>query len=107
MTPDRFRQLAMSLAGTVESSHMGHPDFRIKKRIFATLGSPDDSCAMVRVTPEQQGSLMAAAPGDFFPAAGRWGQQGCTHVRLKSAPASLVREALQWAHERIAGPARL
>ena len=38
MTADEFRDLALQLPGALEDSHMGHPDFRIDNRIFATLG---------------------------------------------------------------------
>jgi hypothetical protein len=41
MTSDEFRALARSLpeaVEAVEASHMGHPDFRVRKKIFASLG---------------------------------------------------------------------
>lgn len=38
MTPDEFRRLALSMPQAVESAHMDHPDFRVGKKIFATLG---------------------------------------------------------------------
>lgn len=41
MTAEEFRQLALSLPEATEQSHMGHPDFRVRGRIFATLGYPD------------------------------------------------------------------
>jgi hypothetical protein len=37
MTLNGFRRMALDLAGVVESAHMGHPDFRVGGRIFATL----------------------------------------------------------------------
>jgi hypothetical protein len=42
MTPDAFRRLALSLPEAAEIGHMGHPDFRVRGKIFATLGYPDD-----------------------------------------------------------------
>jgi hypothetical protein len=45
MPTNRFRQIALSLPGAIEGSHQGHADFRVGKRIFATLGYPDDSWA--------------------------------------------------------------
>ena len=35
MTADRFRRIALRLPGVVEAAHMGHPDFRVGKRIAA------------------------------------------------------------------------
>ena len=32
---------------------MGHPDFRVKGKIFATLG-PDETWGMVKLTPREQ-----------------------------------------------------
>jgi hypothetical protein len=37
MTADDFRDIALSMNGATEGSHMGHPDFRANGRIFATL----------------------------------------------------------------------
>jgi len=53
MTTDEFRNLALQISGVIESAHMGHPDFRIEGKIFATLGYPDDAHGMVKLTPEQ------------------------------------------------------
>src|SRR4051812_7307777 len=38
VTANAFRQLALSLPEAMEGSHMGHPDFRVRGKIFATLG---------------------------------------------------------------------
>lgn len=51
MTADQFRRTALSFAGAVEQSHQGHPDFRAGRKIFATLGYPDDSWGMVKLSP--------------------------------------------------------
>ena len=50
MTADEFRRIALSLPEAVEIGHMGHPDFRVRKKIFATLGYPDDAWGMVKLT---------------------------------------------------------
>lgn len=39
MTADEFRRLALTLPEAVEGSHMGHADFRVGGKIFATLWS--------------------------------------------------------------------
>jgi len=38
MTGAQFREMALSFPEAVEAAHMGHPDFRVAGRIFATLG---------------------------------------------------------------------
>jgi hypothetical protein len=45
MSSSRFRRAALSLPGAIEGAHRGHADFRVGKRIFATLGYPDDTGA--------------------------------------------------------------
>jgi hypothetical protein len=39
MNVGAFRRIALSLEGAEEGSHMGHPDFRVNGRIFATLAA--------------------------------------------------------------------
>lgn len=101
-----FRRLALSLPEAVEAGHMGHPDFRVGGRIFATLGYPDGAWAMVKLLPDQQEALVAADPLAFAPVKGAWGRGGATLVRLRKAKVGAVRTALLAAW-RNAAPARL
>jgi hypothetical protein len=99
MKPNDFRSIALGMQGAVESAHMGHPDFRVNGRIFATL-SADDQWGMVKLPPEHQDEFVRANPSTFVPASGAWGRQGCTMVQLKSAGGDTVGEAmtLAWQH---------
>ena len=100
MTSTGFRRIALSLAGVEERAHMGHPDFRVGGKIFATLGYPDDRFATVMVTPEDQSILVRKYPRAFAPAAGSWGRAGTTSIQLRLAPAEAVRNAVEAAWER-------
>ena len=93
MTAAQFRKLALCLPEAVEAEHMGHPDFRVGGKIFATLG-PGEKWGMVKLTPDEQASLIASEPEVFHPASGAWGKRGCTIVRLRPAKALTVRHAL-------------
>jgi hypothetical protein len=93
MTAAEFRSLALSLPEASEDAHMGHPDFRVRGKIFATLG-PDEDWGMVKLTPDQQASYMRLEPNVFQPASGAWGRRGCTIVSLQDAEELLVRQAL-------------
>jgi hypothetical protein len=93
VTAAQFRKLALSLPEAVEAEHMGHPDFRVGGKIFATLG-PDEKWGMVKLPPDQQASLMASEPNVFQPASGAWGKNGSTIVRLRPAKVLTVRHAL-------------
>lgn len=53
MTAEEFRSIALSLPETLQDEHMGHPDFRVRGKIFATLG-PEERWDMVKLTPAQQ-----------------------------------------------------
>ncbi len=86
--------------GAVEGAHMGHPDFRVNGRIFATL-SPDRRKGMVKLTPDQQRVVLREHAAMFEPASGAWGRQGATMVILDQAEEETVGEAmtLAWQNE--------
>lgn len=94
MTAKEFRAIALSLPEATEAAHMGHPDFRVGGRIFATLGYPRSGWGMVSLTPEQQELFVRAQPAAFAPVKGGWGRSGATKVRLRAAKKAAVREAL-------------
>ena len=102
MSVTRFRKIALSLPESIEGAHQGTSDFRVKKRIFATLGYPDAGWGMVKLTPEQQGVLVDAEPGIFRPVPGGWGKGGYTNVRLAKADATTLKSALTMAWQNIA-----
>ena len=106
MTADAFRQLALDLPEAVESEHMGHPDFRVRGKVFATLGYPAGEWGMVKLTPELQEEFLDEAPDVFTPASGAWGRRGATMVRLGLARTEAMRRALQAAWRTVA-PKRL
>ena len=89
-----FRRLALALPEAQESAHMGHPDFRVRGKIFATLSPPDADWGMVKLTPEQQKALVAREPETFAPVPGGWGLRGATRVRLANADENSVSFAL-------------
>ncbi len=106
MTVEAFRRLALGLPEASEVGHMGHPDFRVGGKIFATLGYPDDGFAMVKLTLEQQEAFVTAEPAVFAPVKGGWGLRGATNVRLRPAKTGSVRLALAAAWRNVA-PRRL
>lgn len=85
-----FRRWASRLPGATEGEHMGHPDFRAGGKIFASLGEPDESWGMVKLTPEQQHHLMHMESA-FTPAPGVWGRRGYTRVRLARADSETLK----------------
>ena len=102
LTPEEFRELALSFPETEQRAHMKHPDFRVRGRIFATLGYPDDTWGMVILTPDDQRAFLQAEPKVFTPAPGAWGRNGSTRVRLAVAARAVIRRALAAAWENAA-----
>jgi hypothetical protein len=108
VTPAGFRRIALGLKEAVEQAHHGHPDFRVGGRIFATLGYPDQKWGTVMLTPDQQRRFVHDHPGVFVPAAGAWGEQGATTVRLGGIDQEALGEALTlaWRTAVEKGPTR-
>jgi hypothetical protein len=106
MTADEFRQMALELPETAEVGHMGHPDFRVRNKIFATLYYPTDEWGMVKLTPDDQRHFVRLDPKVFTPVKGGWGKRGATSVRLAEATDDTLRPALVAAWRNVA-PKRL
>jgi len=97
-----FRRMALSLPGVSEHSHRDHPDFRVSGKIFATLGYPDVSWGMIKLTPAQQKPLVALHPKVFGAVSGGWGLRGATNVRLRYATARILLPAMRQAWQNSA-----
>src|SRR5579859_8156180 len=66
MNAKDFRRIALSLEGAEEGSHMGHADFRVGGRIFATLASIDQGYGNLMLTPQEQAAFRNCRTS-FFP----------------------------------------
>ncbi len=106
MTAAEFRRLALSLPGVAEGVHMGHADFRVAGKIFATLGYPGDKFGVVMLSPQDQDLVLRDNPKAFAPVPGRWGASGSTRVLLRAASKATVAIAIEAAWRRRA-PRRL
>jgi hypothetical protein len=101
LSPADFRTIALGMEDAVESSHMGHPDFRANGKIFASL-SQDSRRGMVKLTPEQQRQFVRAHPKGFEPSTGAWGRNGSTTVKLEEVDEETVGEAMTLAWQNTA-----
>jgi hypothetical protein len=97
----RFRRLALQLPEAVESSHMGHPDFRLNNRIFATLSAQEKGYGVLKLTPEQQRAFITDQPSIFSLVQGGWGRMGMTFIQLNQADESIMAGALQTAYRNL------
>jgi len=103
---DDFRRVALSFAGAEEKAHMGHPDFRVGGKIFATLHGAGRDSGAVMLLPEQQELAIEAEPEAFRLAAGAWGRGGSTVVTLSRVSDEWLERSLEWAWRKRA-PANL
>jgi len=96
-TPDDVRRFALELPESTEQQHHGHPDFRVRKKIFATLW-PDEGRAVVKLAIADQQALVQMQPDRF--SLGGWAQQGWTNVNLAQIDASSLRDIIvnAWRH---------
>ena len=93
MTSKDFRRIALGMRNAVEGAHMGHPDFRVNNRIFATLHH-DLPTGMVKLTPDQQQTFVRDHAETFAPENGAWGRSGCTRVLLSGVDDDTLGEAM-------------
>ena len=61
VTAARVRELVAALADAQEGAHHGHPDFRLGKKIFATLSEHEDRAAL-RLTHVEARALAERSP---------------------------------------------
>jgi hypothetical protein len=106
MTAAQFREIALSFPEAVEAAHMGHPDFRVGGKIFATLGYQNEGRGVLLLSPEEQQELINQHPEMFEPVPGGWGRRGSTQVLLAHVTQSVLEIAMRKAWQRKA-PKRL
>lgn len=105
MNATTFRRIALGMDDAVEGAHMGHPDFRVHGRIFATLHA-DNAHGMVKLTPDQQQRFVRDHADAFEPENGAWGRQGCTRVLLSAVDEETLGEAMTLAWQSSAAEKR-
>jgi hypothetical protein len=97
MTVNDFRRVALTMEGAEEGSHMGAADFRVGRRIFATLASAKQGYGNLMLDAEQQAAFVEEMPEVFLPVHGGWGRMGATHIRLAKASEDVLTGALRTA----------
>lgn len=100
MTAKDYRRIALSLPGTAEGSHQGHPDFRVGGKIFCTLAFEKEGYGVLKLSLEEQAGLVEDAPEVFSPVPGGWGRMGMTRVKLDAVSADVLEGALKMAWKR-------
>lgn len=97
----KVRLLALALPEAAEAPHFEKTSFRVRSKIFATLGERE-APLVVKLTPDQQAMLTETQSAVFEAVPGHWGRAGWTHVRLAAADDETVRHALTLAWRNVA-----
>ena len=100
ISADEVRQLALSLPGVEERETWGHPTFRVRDKIFATL-SPSGQHAGIKSSLDQQNILTMADP-ETFTIADYTGRYGWCTVLLESVDPVMMRDLVIDAWRRTA-----
>jgi hypothetical protein len=101
---DDFRAIALGLPEVVEQETWGHPTFRVRKKMFATL-STDGSTGTVKAPREEQAALVQERPEVFFVPA-YVGVHGWVGLHVAGVPADELAELITEAW-RMTAPVRL
>ncbi len=99
------RAIALSFPEVEEHDHRGHPSFRVKQKIVATMW-PAEQRAVPKLPISEQSALHMLDAAAFAPVPGGWGRQGWTNVSLALVSESMFRQAVSIAWQQIA-PKRL
>lgn len=98
VTVGTFRQMALSLPGTVELPHFDRASFRVNKKIFATLDEKK-KIAVLMFSPLQQSVFCAFDKMVIYPVPGSWGKKGCTIFELGKIKKAMLMDALKVVYE--------
>lgn len=108
MTPEAFQQLALSLPGAEERETWGHPTFRVRDKIFASMGVGTNGVGVtagVKASLEEQADLIARYP-ETFAVARYTGRYGWVSVKLATVDPVLMQRLIISAWRKTA-PKRL
>ena len=104
VTGEAFRAMACALPGASERETWGHPTFRVRDRLFATMSAEGDA-ATVKAGLDEQAALVTRDPATFSVPA-YVGRHGWVAIRLAGADPAELRELMVEAW-RATAPKRL
>ena len=102
VTAAELRELALGLPGAQERETWGHPTFRVRDKIFASMYEGDvGAIATVKASPEEQTVVVSADPTTFG-LASHVGRYGWTTIGLDRVDPDELRELVVEAWRRTA-----
>jgi len=102
VTAAELREFALGLPGAQERETWGHPTFRVRDKIFASMYEADGGAiATVKASPEDKEALVGGDP-QTFGLASHVGRYGWTTIRLDRVDPDELRELVVEAWRRTA-----
>lgn len=105
ITADDVRRYCLSFEETTESPHFERTSFRVKNKIFVTMGQEGTEICLM-LSPVDQSVFCDADAGNIYPVPNAWGKKGATLMQLKKVKKSLFKDAVTCAYCKVA-PAKL
>ena len=96
-----IRALALSLPLAEEAPHFEANSFRVKGKIFATMGEEAGRITL-KLDPEDQHNLVETHSDTIAPVEGYWGRSGWTTVIYGTLEPEVVAALLRMAWARVA-----
>jgi hypothetical protein len=93
------RKIILSMPEAEELGHHGHPDFRVKNKIFATLW-PDENRVVLKIQYYERADSLTSSPRALSVI--KWGKQRWTNVDLQPIDATIFRQLVEDAWEAVA-----
>ncbi len=101
MTPQQFRDLALSFPGTEENPHFDRAAFKvIKKRIFATMHEASKSVNM-KLSLADQKAFCQLDRNNIYPLPNKWGEGGWTTFEIAKTEREVILAALETAYQDV------
>jgi len=100
---ETFRRIALSLPEAVEDAHFENRSFKVARKIFATLNSPQNR-ATVKLSATDQDLFCTFDLTVVYPVPNKWGKQGWTHINLMTVREDMLIELLKTAYRTVAPP---
>jgi hypothetical protein len=101
VTIETAKKLALQFPETEVKDHFGRPSFRVRKKIFATIGISEKQM-VVKLTSIDQSVFIDFNNEIFHAATGAWGKQGWTIVELKKVRKDMLTDAVTLSWKNVA-----
>ncbi|WP_341902555.1 MmcQ/YjbR family DNA-binding protein [Fluviicola taffensis] len=92
---------AMSLPEASEEPHFEKKSYRVKKKIFATVGTEADFF-VVKLTPIQQSVFCSWDESACHPIPNKWGLQGWTQVYFGKVDEDFLKDIVKTSYSNVA-----